>query len=160
MLIAMHYSGHKSQGSSVRLLGQVWASPTLVSSIAYIYGVHCSVCEWLRSACNNGKWQTPNKCERRWPWKMMLMNDSQEGQPGRTARKDSQERQPGRTASTCTSIIQGMAVVLAPTGTWSTTTYCMYVYKGWRLCINRLNTEGGRDSAPWPTSAISLRCLK
>ena len=98
MLIAMHYSGHTLNGSSARLLGQVWASPTLVSSIAYIYGVHCSVCEWLRSACNNGKWQTPNKCERRWPWKMMLMNDSQEGQPGRTARKDSQERQPGKTA--------------------------------------------------------------
>ena len=145
MLIAMHYSGHTLNGSSARLLGQVWASPTLVSSIAYIYGVHCSVCEWLRSACNNGKWQTPNKCERRWPWKMMLMNDSQEGQPGRTA-------------GACIPLYEGNICVLVTTfslGSWSVAFTHWMVYRARainiQLCRKAQFTErieGGRDSVP------------
>ena len=56
---------------------------------------------------------------------------------------DTYEREPRRTAGACAPIVQWIVIVLTATfgiGSWSISTV---------LCVDRLNAEGGRDSASW-----------
>ena len=116
----------------------------------YISGARCSVCVWmlLFSVIAVGHMWTVSKiflqlcsqlCLRqlalRWAWKMTLMKDSQ---------KDCWKMS---TYCTRNSSCIGSNIRI---GSWSVSTYRMSMYSMQALlksCVDRLNTEGSRDSA-------------